>query len=62
MAEDAPSQGKRDIKYSAGVVIAFPTSRATRRELSIDHEVKARNICPINQKMKNGRYISEQLS
>ena len=59
--KNAPSQGKRVIKYSIGVVMAFPTSRATSNELSNDQEVKARNICPISQKMKNGRYIKDPL-
>jgi len=53
--------GEEDIKYSVGGIIAFPTSRATRSELSVDQRVKAWHICPINQKTKNGRYTKESL-
>jgi len=60
-ADNAPSQGKSDIKCSIGIMTAFPTSRATRSELSVDQRVKARHICPINQKTKNGRYTMEPL-
>lgn len=61
VTDNAPSQGKRDIRYSMGTIIAFPTSRATRSELSRDQRVKARDTCPINQKTKKGRCITEPL-